>query len=181
MAFFDRNRDAHPDPVLKADDRHEDGKFKLGPANAQRKQGDNAFAAAKDHIDHAASCARNGDEQGSDFHVGMAQQYATLGAKNHLMGKYTEDTKGKTPMPMLQQQAVKKAEEVSAALVELAKNDPVVKSWDDWNASHHGDAAGGAISAADPHRAAAHQAASSVMARMSISGRQVEGWLLVAP
>jgi hypothetical protein len=96
MSFFGRMRVAQGEDLLKADaDRTEDGKFKLGPANAQRKQGDAAFQAAKDHVDNAASCARAGDEQGADFHVGMAQQYAALGCKNHLMGDYVDKTKAK--------------------------------------------------------------------------------------
>ena len=135
MAFFDRNRSSHggETDVIKAEDdsRHPDGKFKMGPANSQRKQGDNAFQAAKDHIDSAASCARNGDEQAADFHVGMAQQYAALGAKNHLMGKYVDDTKGKTPMPVLAQ-AQTQARKAEGEIARLQK------SWDEWNAAHHG-------------------------------------------
>ena len=135
MAFFDRNRSSHggETDVAKAEDdsRHSDGKFKMGPANTQRKMGDTAFQAAKDHIDSAASCARNGDEQAADFHVGMSQQYAALGAKNHLMGKYVDDTKGKTPMPVLAQAqtAARKAE------TEIAR---LQKNWDDRNAAHRG-------------------------------------------
>jgi HEPN domain-containing protein len=93
--------------------------------------GDSAFQAAKDHIDHAASAARGGDESAADFHVGMAQQYAALGSKNHLMGKYVDDTKGKTPMPVLAQAqtAARKAE------TEIAR---LQKNWDDRNAAHRG-------------------------------------------
>ena len=131
MAFFDRNRSLHPSEVQKGDDRTLDGKFKLGPANAQRKLGDTAFEAAKGHIDSAKDAAKSGDEQAADFHVGMAQQYATLGCKNHMMGKYTDDMKGKTPMPMLAQTqtAMRKAEDEIARLK---------KNWDEWNAAHHG-------------------------------------------
>ena len=47
MAFFDRFR--------KGDhgERGPDGKFVVGPVNSQKKRGDQAFEAAKQHIDDA--------------------------------------------------------------------------------------------------------------------------------
>ena len=136
MAFFDRNRSSHGGaPVAKAEDddsRHPDGKFKMGPANTQRKMGDSAFQAAKDHIDQRRFGRRAAATRGAaDFHVGMAQQDAAQRTKNHLMGKYVDDTKGKTPMPVLAQAqtAARKAE------TEIAR---LQKNWDDRNAAHRG-------------------------------------------
>jgi len=88
MAFFDRVRKGEP-----ADDRHADGKFKLGPVNEQKKRGSTAFETAKSHLDDAQAAALNGDAESSQFHVGMAAQYANVGLQNHLMSDYLKATK----------------------------------------------------------------------------------------
>jgi hypothetical protein len=89
MAFFDRLR------LRKADhgERGPDGKFVVGPVNSQKKRGDQAFEAAKQHIDDAQKAAAGGDEQQANFHLNMAHQYAGAGVQNHLMGNYLKDSK----------------------------------------------------------------------------------------
>ncbi len=87
--------------LVKADkekasaDRHSDGKFKLGPVNAQHKNGDQAFEMAHGHIDEAQKSAKIGDAHAAAFHIGMAQQYANAGCQNHMMGDYLKQTQGK--------------------------------------------------------------------------------------
>ena len=91
MLNFDKLK---KEDLLKGD-RHSDGKFKLGPANSQHKNGDTAFQMAHDHLDQAQNAAKIGDAEAVKFHVGMSQQYANAGAQNHMMGDYIKQTAGK--------------------------------------------------------------------------------------
>jgi hypothetical protein len=88
MSFFGR--------MMKADkggDRRADGKFVLGPVNSQKKRGEQAFDAAKAHLDDAAKSALSGDAEQANFHVNMAHQYASTGVQNHMMSDYLTKTK----------------------------------------------------------------------------------------
>ena len=78
--------------LIKAEnERHPDGKFKLGPAGSQKKLGEMAFQAAHDHLYNAEKAAMAGDQEQTMFHTNMAQQYANVGAQNHMMGGYLKN------------------------------------------------------------------------------------------
>ena len=93
MLLFDRltkrnDRPTNDLPLMKADDRHPDGRFKTGPVNTQHKRADNAMDMAHGHLDDAATAARQGDEDQARFHLDMAQTYAQAACQNHLLGGY---------------------------------------------------------------------------------------------
>jgi hypothetical protein len=82
----------------KDNGRNPDGSFKLGPVNAQHKNGDQAFQMAQGHLNSAQEAAKIGDAHAAAFHIGMAQQYANAGCQNHMLGSYLKDTQGKPVM-----------------------------------------------------------------------------------
>lgn len=75
----------------KADDGDapkKDTRFQPGSQTKEKRRGDNSFETAKGHIDDAADAARAGDNETANYHLSMANQYATLGVQNHMMSDY---------------------------------------------------------------------------------------------
>ena len=79
--------------VLKAMERHPDGKFKPGPSTIEKNRGSAAFQTAHDHLNDCANAAQAGDAEGAKFHLDMANQYANLGMHNHTMSGFLKTKK----------------------------------------------------------------------------------------
>jgi hypothetical protein len=123
-------------PVAK-DDRHPDGRFKMGPANTEKKRGEGAFQSAHGHIDDAADSAIAGDAEGANFHLSMANQYAGVGVQNHLMSNYAKQTKG-APL----------SEAAGAGAAKKSDDERIRKDGEFWSGDAGGKDAGAAKSVA---------------------------------